>query len=220
MKILVASCDNHVDTFLPFHECLERFYPTHPPVVYSTETVTNPYYQTISKNYPIQQWTRRIRETLEDLKNEYEILFMVDDCFIRKQVDLGRIVEARKLLHIYPDIACINFEKAYDTQNDVIYGISFLNRRPGAPWRVSIQCGLWNREHLMDVLSEDMDPWSVERRQPAKGYRYLINGGDYIIDYGYRFPQYMGIHNECWCREAIDFFEREGIPWEKGREIR
>ena len=84
MKILVASCDNHADTLLPFHECLERFYPTHPPVVYSTETVTNPYYPTISKNYPIQQWTRRIRETLEDLLSVDRTLWKQECAGIRE----------------------------------------------------------------------------------------------------------------------------------------
>lgn len=53
MYILVCSCDKDEDLFDPFHHCLEKYWPNHPRVVYSTESVINPYYQTITKDYPL-----------------------------------------------------------------------------------------------------------------------------------------------------------------------
>lgn len=50
MKILVISCDKYGDTFEPFHHCMEKYWPDHPEIFYSTETVKNPYYETICKN--------------------------------------------------------------------------------------------------------------------------------------------------------------------------
>lgn len=215
MKILVASCDKNKDTFFPFHHCMEKYWIGHPEVIYSTESVVNPYYRTISKDYPLHQWTRRIRETLSMLKDD-AILLMVDDAFIRQPVDKERIAEAVEILG---DNACVNFEKVFDRANEPIPGHTFLKRMHGSAWEVSIMCGLWNREKLMDVLSEDMSPWDVERKQPTKGYTFLINGGDYIIDYGYRNGQYMGIHNGKWCRESIPFFQSEGIQVELSRGV-
>lgn len=55
MKILVCSCDKNVDLFLPFHHCMEKYWPTHPEIIYSTESVDNPYYRTVRKNYPLTQ---------------------------------------------------------------------------------------------------------------------------------------------------------------------
>ena len=80
MKILVLSCDKNVDTFFPFYHCMEKYYPDHPEVIFATETVVNPYYKTICKSYPLDKWTRRIRETLAEIDDD-KILIMIDDCF-------------------------------------------------------------------------------------------------------------------------------------------
>ena len=50
MKILVISCDKYEDTFTPFHYCMEKYWPEHPEIFYSTESVINPYYKTIPFN--------------------------------------------------------------------------------------------------------------------------------------------------------------------------
>lgn len=205
MQILVCSCDRNQDTFYPFNHCIEKYWRSHPEVIYSTETIPNPYYRTISKNYPLNQWTRRIRETLQELDDN--VLVMVDDIFIRKQVDIFRVREAENLLG--GNIACLNFEKAFDATEDIGYG--FGKRRHGSAWEVSIMCGLWDREKLIDVLSDDMTPWQVEERQPTKGYDFCINTGDYIIDWGYRNFRYFGLHQNKWCGEIIPFFLEEGI---------
>ncbi len=55
MKILVLSCDNYSDLFEPFHYCIEKYWPEHPEIIYTTETIINPYYKTICKNYPIEK---------------------------------------------------------------------------------------------------------------------------------------------------------------------
>ena len=49
MKILVLSCDKNIDTFDAFSHCMEKYYKNHPEVIYTTETVKNPYYKTICK---------------------------------------------------------------------------------------------------------------------------------------------------------------------------
>ena len=63
MKVLVLSSDKNEDTFEPFHHCIEKYWKDHPEIIYSMETKQNPYYKTICKNYPIELWTKRIRET-------------------------------------------------------------------------------------------------------------------------------------------------------------
>lgn len=70
MKIFVAACDKNSDLFEPFHICMERYWPTHPEILYSTETITNPYYKTICKNYPLSQWTKRVRESLWEIDDQ------------------------------------------------------------------------------------------------------------------------------------------------------
>lgn len=208
MKILVLSCDKDKDIFEAFHHCIEKYYHNHPEIIYTTETIKNPYYKTICKNYPINKWTRRIRETLQEI-DDNEILIIVDDCFIRKQVDEERIEYARS--NLKGNIAMFNFEKAFDS-NDIESCLKgFKKRQHGADYEVSIMCGLWNKEKLLNVIAEDSSPWEVEGKQNNCNYDYLINSGDYIIDWGYKTFVYTGLCKGKWCKNIVPFFEKEGI---------
>lgn len=208
MKVLVLSCDKNADLFMPFWHCIEKYWPEHPEIIYTTETVKNPYYRTICRNYPLNRWTRRVRETLAEIEDD-KVLAMVDDYFIRQPVDLKRIAYAEG--HLQGNIAVLNFEKAWD-RNDRETRLEGFKMRPhGAPYEVSIMCGLWQREKLIKVLDRDCDPWTIELEQDNKGFDYYINSGDYIIDGGYKTFQYMGVKRGKWCREVVPFFEKEGI---------
>ena len=208
MVILVCSCDKDEDLFEPFHHCIEKYWKNHPEIVYATETITNPYYKTISKNYPLKMWTKRIRETLKEIPDE-EILLMIDDIFIRKPVDIERIEYARS--NLKGNIACFNFEKVFNNENQETNLKGFKMRNKGSEYELSLMCGLWDKEKLINVLEKDSDPWSVEYEQNTKGYDYMINSGDYIIDWGYKSFQPVGLVKGKWARECKEFFDKEGI---------
>ena len=208
MTILVCSCDKDDDLFEPFHHCMEKYYPTHPEIIYATESIKNPYYKTICKNYPLDKWTKRIRETLKEI-DDNEILLMIDDIFIRKPVDTKRIDYAR--VNLMGNIACFNFEKVFnlDDQESGLNGWKI--RKKGSPYELSLMCGLWDKEKLLKILENDSDPWTVEYRQDTKGFDYLINSDNYIIDWGYETFKHVGVVKGKWAREIIPFFEKEGI---------
>ena len=208
MKILVLSCDKDEDLFQPFHHCMEKYYPTHPEIIYTTETLKNPYYETICKNYPLEKWTKRIRETLKEIDDD-KILIMVDDCFIRQHVDTDRIKYACD--NLQGNIAMFNFEKSFDTKDTETNIVGFKKRQHGSPYELSIMCGLWCKEKLINILTNDSDPWTVEYKQDTKGYDFLINSDDYIIDWGYITWNTAGVCKGKWCKEVIPFFEKEGI---------
>lgn len=208
MKILVLSCDKNEDTFEIFYHCMEKYYPEHPEIIYSTETIQNPYYKTICKDYSIERWTKRIRETLQEINDE-QILIIVDDCFIRTQVDVDRIKYACD--NLKGNIACFNFEKSFDSNDEETNLKGFKKRRHGADYEVSIMCGLWDKEKLLNVIKEDSNPWEVEGKQNNCNYDYYINSGDYIIDWGYKTFIFTGICKGKWCRNVVPFFEKEGI---------
>lgn len=209
MKILVLSCDKNKDLFEPFYHCMEKYWDNHPEIIYSTETLNNPYYKTICKNYPLNQWSKRIRETLAEI-DDSQVLIMVDDCFVRRPVDENRIKYACENLN--GNIAFMNFEKAFD-KNDLKSEIEGFNlRRKGAPYAISIMCGLWDKEKLINILKEDKDPWQIELTQPTCGYDYYINNGDFIIDWGYHTTGvWFGVRRGKWCKECVDFLRNEGI---------
>ena len=208
MTILVLSCDKNEDTFEAFHHCMEKYWKSHPEIIYATENVKNPFYKTISKNYPLNIWTKRIRETLEEIDDD-KILIMIDDCFIRNDVDIDRIKYAED--NLKGNIAMFNFEKSFDGNDEETNLKGFKKRQHGSPYEVSIMCGLWQKDKLIKILEKDSNPWQVEGNQDNKGFDFYINSGDYIIDWGYETFIFTGICKGKWCRNVLPFFEKEGI---------
>lgn len=207
MVIVVSSCDKNQDIFYAFYHCMEKYWKDHPEIIYITETVQNPYYKTINKNYPIELWTKRIREALQEIEDKH-ILLMADDLFIREKVDTKRLKQADKL--VKDNVALVNLEKCFN-ENDKEVAPGFKMRTKGSAYELSLMCGIWDKEKLMHVLDKDIDCWSIEYGQDTKGYDYLINGGDFIINFGYEYMKHCGLKKGKWCREVIPFFEKEKI---------
>ena len=208
MKILVLSCDKNEDLWYPFHHCIEKYWKNHPEIIYATETLQNPYYKTISKNYPLELWTKRIRETLNEMDDNI-ILTMMDDDFIRNQVDVKRIEYLKN--QIKGNVAAFYFEKSFD-KNDIETDIEGMKKRQhGSNYEVCINCGIWQKDKLLDIISRDSDPWDVEIHQDNKGYDFYINSGEYIIDWGYITWIPTGVFKGKWCKNVIPFFEKEGV---------
>ena len=110
-KIVVMSCDKNQDLFEPFYLCMEKYWKDHPEIIYSTETIENPYYKTICCNLPIDQWTKRVCETVKNLNCKH-ILLTVDDLFIREKVNNDLIWKLTE--YVKGDVAALNFEFSFD----------------------------------------------------------------------------------------------------------
>lgn len=208
MIILVLSSDNYKDTFEPFYKCMEKYYPNHPEIIYVTETIKNPYYKTICKNYPVELWTKKVREALKEIEDN-KILLMMDDNFIRQPVDVNRIKYVET--NLKGNIAMFNFEKVFDSKDTDCEYTGFKKRYRKGIVLPSIMCGMWQKDKLMTILNITCKPWEIERLNIAHDFDYYINSGDYIIDYGYEFQKPFAITKGKWAREVVDFFEKEGI---------
>lgn len=210
MKIIVMSCSKNWVLFEPFRHCMEKYWPEHPEVVYYTDGEICPYYKTIVVPHDLNHWTTGLREFLRQIDDD-QVLLMIDDCFIRKPVDTERVVAAGSILQLEPSVACMNFELSWDNRDEPTLYEGWKKRRRGSAYEVSLMCGLWNKSKLIDVVSRDCDPWTIEIDQDNKGYDYYINSGWYIIDWGYRTFQPCGVVKGSWSAECIHFLESEGL---------
>lgn len=208
MKILVCSCDKNIDTFEPFYKCMEKYWSNHPEIIYVTETIKNPYYKTICKNYDFDKWTKRIREALKEIDDDI-ILFTTDDNFIREPVDVERIKYIENVLK--DNIACFNFEKSFDSNDIPSQYNGFKKKNLKGVAVNSLMCGMWQKKALMDALNITCRPWEIERLNIALDYEYYINSGDFIINVGYVFQKPFALTRGKWAREIVSFFDKEGI---------
>lgn len=208
MIIAVLSCDKNEDTFLPFCHFMERYYSNHPEIIYFTDGIINPFYKTIPVKRTLDKWTKGFREFLNQIDDE-QILLMIDDCFIRKPVDVKRIEYASE--HLNGNIALMNFEKSWDANDEPTDLIGWKKRKHGSEFEVSLLCGLWQKEKLLKVVERDCSPWEIELEQDNCGFDYYINSGDYIIDWGYKTFQPVGKIKGKWTKETVEFLKRNGL---------
>ena len=213
MKIIVLSYHKGEDTYVPFYGLMEKYYPNHPEIIYFTDGNINPFYKTIPVETKIDKWTVGFREFLRQVDDK-QVLLMIDDCFIRKPVDEKRIEMASTILganmYFKGNIAMLNFEQSWDENDEETKFDGWKKRKHGSEFEVSLMCGLWDKEKLLKVVERDCSPWEIELNQDGCGFDYLINSGDWIIDWGYRTFQPVGKVKGEWTEETIKFLESEG----------
>ena len=208
-KIVVASCDKSEDLFEPFHAIMEKYWPEHPEIIYSTETVINPYYRTICKNYPLSSWTRRIKDTIDELDCDY-ILLMCDDLFIRSKVDSNSVKNLEK--YLVNNVAGINLEASFD-KNDIALDNLVMKRSKDGKWKISVLCYLYNKSILSEIFDRDCSPWEIENLEKEFPYEYLVLRKENILKW--RDPKtnwrWGLVRKGKWKLEAKSFFDKEGI---------
>lgn len=206
-KIVVMSCDKNQDLFEPFHYCMEKYWENHPEIIYSTESIVNPYYKTICNNLPIEKWTKRVYELVKTLRCD-KVILMIDDLFIRDYVNnfyIERIGD-----NIGGIVASFNFEKSFDN-NDIPLGDFVCIRNPKGKYKTSVMCQMWNRKALLDLFNCEKDPWTFEQDNNGKNYIFLISRKGDFINWGYGDRKWFGIRKGKWCKECKDFFDKENI---------
>ena len=211
MQIVVLSCDKNKDLWTPFYHCMEKYWPSHPTVTYVTETEHNPYYNTINANYPIEKFTKRIRESVSKIEDNY-ILLMCDDIFIRESVNT-EVIDS--LINYFDDnTAAINFENHFDKKDLPLDNIVMLRHDEGK-YKTSLMIQLWNKTKLLSVLAGiDTDPWNFEQLNNHKGYRYLVNANPHkgLLNFGKVDRIYdWGIVQGKWTYECVNFLRNEGL---------
>ena len=208
MKILVLSCDKNEDLWEPFHHCIEKYWPEHPEVIYSTETKGNPYYKTICVNYDIKHWSLRVKKCLELINDEW-VLIMVDDIFIRQKVDNNYF---NYIISTIPEGAAnLNLELSFD-KKDLYYNNNIKLRNPKGKYKTSVMCGIWNREKAVQCFDLVADPWEVEQVNDRFNFKYYVLDTKNVLYWGHT-PEIIiwGVYQGKWTHEAADFLLTEGI---------
>lgn len=208
-SILVMSCDRYAKhTFELFHHCIEKYWKEHPKIYYCTETIDNPYYETFKLDFPVNEWTKRLNGSLEQIDTDI-VLVCPDDTFLRDYVNESVI---KKLCTYIDDkLIAINLEPPFDcTQVNEILSI----RNPNGKWLTSFMPQLWNRKKLMELLKDkNLNPREAERLGKGTNYTYgIIATTNHDFNFGKKPNVYpYAITEGRWAKEIVEFAKKENI---------
>ena len=192
-SIIMMSCDKYKSLTPAFEACLNKYYPNHP---------------TIYHVYGNECWTKRLREALTNIADDY-VLFMLDDMLVRKPVQEDLIQDALEILKNNNKVAVVNFEKNYRDADD--YSQNWLKQKQNQFYLHSCQPSLWKRTALIDNLSRDEDAWSWEVTRVNNNWIYLINKNAEIINVGTANNFNWGIVRGTITEEFKDFLIKEKL---------
>ena len=192
-SIIMMSCDKYKCLTSAFNHCLNKYYTNHPNIEYI---------------YGNDCWTKRLRERLENITDDY-VLFLLDDMLIREPVKEDLIEDAIKVLKEDKKVAVINFEKNYRPAND--YSDNWLEQKQNQMYLHSCQPSIWRRTALIDNLRNDEDAWSWELTRVSNDWKYLINKDIDIINVGRTNDLNWGIARGKITEEFEEFLITENI---------
>lgn len=210
--IAVISCYAYRDAWRPFIDLLRRFWPDCPyQVVLVTDQAGSALYDVYGWDYIHQcgsdlGWAKNLLHFFSTLDERTQnILLMQEDFFITELVDTTKIKladDAAKLAHCVRIYPC----PGPDTKLTDDFGLIAED----APYRVSCQAAVWNREHLTSILDKVNTPFEFE----IEGTKLKLKGTYLSVYREKKYPlSYIcsAISRGKWNPDAIKLCQTLGI---------
>lgn len=220
--LFIASCDKYHQAWEPFFFFLRKHWPDFDmPVSLNTETKSFACEGFDIKTFSLYKegedvpWGKRMLDHLDRVETDY-VLLMLEDYFIRKDVDEDRLARLIDLLEENKDISTFNLVHApisLDKRHRL--GDFLLRPRRG---RYRFACtGLWRVSHLKEYILPHESPWQWEvdgnyRSAFTKNRFYMLaEDAEPYLDYGFSYD-WMGIKKGKWVIEDVGpLFEENGL---------
>jgi hypothetical protein len=197
-SVLVTSCDAYFDLWEPFFNLFWENWPDCPyPVFLSTNhrEFQHPRVMTLRAGRE-RNWTNQLRCQLERLDTPY-VLMSLEDFFLRRPVSTIKVQECLHALStLHGHMLRLVCRPGPDRPVSGHPGIGSID--PGAPYRVSTQAAIWNRQSLLTLLREDESIWDFEIRGSDRSREYItgfygvrrnvLTYGHHVIERGKWFP--------------------------------
>jgi hypothetical protein len=220
--LFIASCDKYHQAWEPFFFFIRKHWSGfNMPVILNTETRsftcegfdirTFSFYEK-GESVP---WGKRMLDHLDRVETDY-ILLMLEDFFLRRDVDEDKLARLIDLFEENEDISTFNLVYSpirYVKKQRL--GDFVLRPRRG---RYKFACtGLWRVSHLKQYILPHESPWQWEvdgnyRSAYTENRFYkLAKGVEPYLDYGFSYD-WMGIKKGKWVIEDVGpLFEENGL---------
>ncbi len=220
--LFVASCDKYYQAWEPFFFFLKKHWPKFDmPIILNTETKSFAYEGFDIKTFSMYEkgetvpWGKRMLDHLDKVETDY-ILLMLEDYFLRSDVNEDKLNQLITLLDENEDISTFNLVNAPIKMDKNKQLGDFLLRPRKGKYRF-VCTGLWRVSHLKEYILPDESPWEWEvygnyRSAFTENKFYMLKEGVApYIDYGFSYD-WMGIRKGKWVIDDVGpLFEKNGL---------
>mgnify|MGYP003640242338 CR=1 FL=1 len=113
-----------------------------------------------------KSWTRYIHRFMKEIKDEF-VIFSLDDFLVCMEPNIKMVEAAFELMKRNSRVG--RFDLTFDSQIEPgctpigkLNGYNIIQKHPRAPYRISTQPSIWNKDFLLTFLDNDWSPWDFE----------------------------------------------------------
>lgn len=214
--VLVISCDKYQDLWASFFILFFRYWPDCPFPVYlvANHTVYSDNRVRTIKIGRDRNWSSNLAKALR-LINSHIVLVVLEDYMLNEPVNTDRIMKLVEYMR-RKEAGCLRLfpMPGPDRICNDNSGVGELAK--GAPYRLSLQAALWDRETLLSLLRWGESAWELEVRgtprtcQLAQTFLSVTTASPAI--------SYLNaVVKGRWQPEVLEFCRKEGVPLDISR---
>ena len=166
LSILVNSCDSYEDCWEPFFFFFLKYGGglTKLPIVLNTETKGFQYdgLNIVTSKPGRVEWGKRYRNSLCKINTKY-VLVMLDDFFIREDVDYEQIEKCIEYMESNKHIGAFSFDPIGKDKYLSKKYKNFCLMPRFTPWRCNTQATIWRKDVLLKAILNVENPWEWEK---------------------------------------------------------
>lgn len=215
LSIAVMSCDAYGDLWPHFFHFFEKYWPDCPFRVFLCTNHKNFEHGSVRviRVGDDLSWGHTIKQFMLQVPTPFVLIFQ-EDFFLTRRV---RTEEVLDYFRILKELHGIYLRLRADSPPDTpVRGFPQIGRiEPGAPYRVSNQASIWNREEFLSLLREGETAWDMESRGSRRS--------DTLVDgfYGARRPAFFYpvtgvVKRGKWIRKWVRVCTKEGLKVDLG----
>ncbi len=207
-SVVVSSCDGFEDAWQPFFRLFFKYWPDCPFPVYlitNGKRYDDERVRTIAIS-PDRKWSSNLKETLRQIDTQYVIYFQ-EDYFLNKKIDTATIISLVSYAQ-KTNLACLRLFPSPGPNTSYSEFPNLGKISDDAPYRISTQTALWNKEYLDGILVDGETGWDFELKTHSdQNRRLFLSVKKPVIQY----VKSTGIKKGRWTFDAIQLFKKEGI---------
>lgn len=206
MAVLIVSCDNYSDLWLPFITQFRKHWPECEYPVYLTCNQLSPRFDGI-KTLAVGEdcsWSENLLRALASVKEDYVLLY-IEDLLLYAPVRTEQLARILSWVAIaQPNhVRLTPSESPTRPHNNLVGEVE-----PGAPYRTSTILSLWKKEVLAKLLIPGENAWQFEIVGSSRSDAYP----GFFTSYQTCFPIINGVIKGKWTRSAVKRLLAQGVP--------
>lgn len=186
LKVICSTSDKYLHLIPVFIYLFNKYFPGQEVEIAgyqkpSCELPDNFTFHSMGEQGTVKEWSTDLRKYFESMDEDW-ILWMMEDTFIRREVKESAMDECCALM--MPGIGRIALTNDLRSREHTITN-GFVYAHPNSRYRLSTQPSIWNKQFLLQYLTDGLSPWEFETQDPKNDGWNIVGAVEYPV-----------IHNE------------------------